>query len=117
MRGILSKFKLIKSKRQPYNLKRLLAKAKFTSNDEYALKNCNRPNCGLCIHMLEGNSLTFNCGTKLKVHENMSRDVKNVIYAMKCRGCEEEYIGEIGNFCEGGSRYIINKSVTLGQEC
>ena len=28
----------------------------------------------------------------------MSREVKNVIYVMKCRGCGEEYIGESGNF-------------------
>ena len=33
MRNILSKHKILKSKRQPYNLKRLLTKAKFTSND------------------------------------------------------------------------------------
>ena len=33
----------------------------------------------------------------LIVHENMSCDVKNVIYVMKCRGCGEEYIGETGN--------------------
>ena len=33
MRNILSNYKIIRSKRQPYNLKRLLTKSKFTSND------------------------------------------------------------------------------------
>ena len=33
-----------------------------------------------------------------KVHEDMTCEVKNVIYVMKCRGCGEECIGETGNF-------------------
>ena len=98
MRNILSKFKFIKSKRQPYNLKRVLTKAKFSSKQGKEVKKCKRPNCGLCIHLLEESSITFNCGINFKVHENMSCDVKNVIYVMKCRGCGEEYIGETGNF-------------------
>ena len=39
MKGILTKYKLNKSKREQYNLKRLLTKAKFTSNDQHAVKN------------------------------------------------------------------------------
>ncbi|MCG7879609.1 MAG: GIY-YIG nuclease family protein [Candidatus Thiodiazotropha endolucinida] len=97
MRRILTKYKLIKSKRQPYNLKRLLTKAKFKSNDTPKVTKCNKPTCGLCIHLLEGNSFTFRCGTNFTIHENMSCDVKNVVYVMKCRGCGEEYIGETGN--------------------
>ena len=98
MRKILSNYKFIKSKRQPYNLKRLLTKAKFTSNYICEVRKCTKPNCGLCIHLLEGNSFQFNCGMKSKVHEDMTCEVKNVIYVMKCRGCGEEYIGETGNF-------------------
>ena len=77
MRNILSKYNLIKSKRQPYNLKRLLtAKEKFTSNTTPKVTKCNKPTCGLCIHLLKGNSFTFQCGTNFKIHENMSCDVK-----------------------------------------
>ena len=97
MRNILSKYNLIKNKRQPYNLKRLLTKAKFTSNTTPKVTKCNKPTCGLCIHLLEGNSFTFQCGTNFKIHENMLCDVKNVVYIMICRGCGEEYIGETGN--------------------
>ena len=32
-----------------------------------------------------------------KVHENMSCEVKNLIYVMKCRGWRDENIGETGN--------------------
>ena len=76
MRNILTKYKLIKSKRQPYNLKRLLTKAKFTSNNTPKVTKCNKPTCGLCIHLLEGHSFTFRCGKKFTIHENMSFDVK-----------------------------------------
>ena len=48
MRKSLSKHKNLKGKRQPYNLKRLLTKAKFTSNDTCEVRRCTRPNCGLC---------------------------------------------------------------------
>ena len=87
MRNILSNYKIKKSKRQPYNLKRLLTKAKFTSNDTCEVRKCTRPNCGLCIHLVEGNSFKFNCGINFKVYENVTCEVKNVIYKMKCRGC------------------------------
>ena len=72
MKGIISKYKFIKNKRQHYNLKRSLTKAKFNSNYEHPEKRCNRPNCVLCIHLLEGNYFTFNCGTRFKIHEDMS---------------------------------------------
>ena len=68
------------------------------SNDTCEVRKCTRPNCGLCIHLVERNSFKFNCGINFKVHANMTCEVKNVIYVMKCRGCGEEYIGETGNF-------------------
>ena len=72
MRNILSNYKSIKSKRQSYNLKRLLTKAKFTSNDTCEVRKCTRPNCGLCIRLVEGNSFKFNCGINFKVREKMT---------------------------------------------
>ena len=98
MNKVLSNFKLIKSKRQPNNLKRLLTKAKFNHDSNHEVKRCNRPNCGLCIHLLESNSFEFKCGKRFFVHESMTCEVKNVVYVMKCRGCGDEYIGETGNF-------------------
>ena len=57
MNNILLNFKLIKSKRQPNDLKRLITKAKFNHNVDHEVTRCNRPNCGLCIHLPEGNSV------------------------------------------------------------
>ena len=97
MNEILSNLKLIKSKRQPNNLNRLLTKAKLNHNVDHEVKRCNRHNCGLCIHLLEGNSIEINCRRKFYVHESMTCEVKNDVYVIKCRGCNEEYIGETGN--------------------
>ena len=107
MNDIISNYKFIKSRRQPNTLKRLLTKAKFTSTYEHTVKKCNRPNCSLCTHLLEGNYFTFNCGTRFKIHEDnfISCDVKNVICVMKCRGCGKEYIGETGK--------LLRKRVTV----
>ena len=68
MSSILSNFKMIKSKRQPKNLKRLLTKAKFNSNNYHEVKRCQRPNCGLCKHLIEGDAIEFKCGRKFYVH-------------------------------------------------
>ena len=63
MNAILQANTIIKSKRQPANLKRLLTRAKFDENIQIATINkCNRPNCGLCKCMIVGNSFTFKCG-------------------------------------------------------
>ena len=98
MSSILSNFKMIKSKRQPKNLKRLLMKAKCNSNNYHEVKRCQRPNCGLCKHLIEGDAIEFKCGRKFYVHESMTCDVKNVLYVMKCSGCGEEYIGQTGDY-------------------
>ena len=99
MREALSKSKIIKSKRQPPNLKRLITKAKFTEQKiktSNKVFKCNRPNCALCECIEEGNCYNFN-GKVFYVNETMSCDVKNVIYAIKCNGCKELYIGQTGD--------------------
>lgn len=88
----------LKSKRQPPNLKRILTKAKFTSKmtEEFQVKKCKEPRCGLCKHLLEGTSISFKDKT-FKIKDNMTCKAKNVIYVIQCRGCNEQYIGETGN--------------------
>ena len=63
MRETLSTSKIIKSKRQPPNLKRLITKAKFTEQKiktSNKVFKCNRPNCALCECIEEGNCYNFN---------------------------------------------------------
>ena len=53
MNKILQEFRIIKSKRQPRNLKKLITRAKFCDIRESPnIKKCNRSNCGLCEHLI-----------------------------------------------------------------
>lgn len=98
MKDVLRPYKFIKSKRQEKNLKQLLTRAKFTEKVEQPkVKRCNRPNCGLCKHLIEGEKFTFKCGKSMFVRTNITCDVKNVIYVIRCSGCGGEYIGETGD--------------------
>ena len=99
MREALSTSKIIKSKRQPPNLKKILTKAKFAeqaSRTMHKVFKCNRANCALCDYLAEGHSFNFK-GKIFNVKETMSCDVKNVIYVLQCNGCKEYYIGQTGD--------------------
>ena len=97
MNDTLQATTIIKSKRQPPNLKRLLTRAKFDENIQIATINkYNHSNCGLCKCMIVGNSFTFKCGKTFFVTTSMGCDAKNLIYVMQCTGCDEEFIGETG---------------------
>ena len=85
MNDILQANNIIKSKRQPHNLKRLLTRAKLDVNIQIATENkCSRPNCGLCKCMIVGNSFSFKCGETFYVITSMGCDAKNLIYVMQC---------------------------------
>ena len=98
MKEMYSKYKFLKRKRQPENLKKLLTKARFGSEPiNLEIRKCNGKKCGLCIHLIEGSSFQFNLGTLFTVNQSMSWDVQNGIYVMRCAVCNLEYIGESGN--------------------
>ena len=86
MKELYSKYKFLKSKRQPKNLKKLLIKACFDSepiNPE--VRKCDGKKCGLCTHFIEGSSFQVNCSTLFTINKSMSCDVNNVIYVMQSR--------------------------------
>ena len=98
MESVLKQKPLLKSKRQAWNLQRILTRARFDSHTiENVVTKCHRGNCGLCKHLLGGNRFTFANQKTFKVNAAMSCDVKNIIYVIKCRGCGENYIGEATN--------------------
>ena len=98
MKEIMQNYPIIKSKRQPWNLKKLLTRAKFEEIQESPkITKCNRPNCGVCDYLMTDNEFLFKCGKTFKVKTTMSCDAKNLIYVIKCKGCDEEYIGETGD--------------------
>ena len=97
MKSILNKTKIIKSKRQLPNLKRLLTKSEFHENcGTPSVKKCKEPRCGLCEYIIEGS--TLHVGTKsFHVKESMDCTVNNVLYVLLCNGCNEIYIGQTGD--------------------
>ena len=83
MRTILNITKVIKSKRQLPNLKRLLVKSEFKGiNILPSVSKCNKPRCGLCNYIIEGSSLKLNYKI-FHVKENMNCNVKTVLYVLK----------------------------------
>ena len=93
MKDVLNGTKLIKSERQPPNLKKLLTRANFTekSTAQRKVTKCGRPNCSLCLYMPNGSSYNFN-GKVFQVNADLTCDVQNVIYVITCNDCGEYYI-------------------------
>ena len=84
MKKALETHKIIKSKRQPKSLKKLLTSAKLpTENTTPIVKKCGRPNCGTCINLLEGTSYIFKSGHIFTVKNHFTCSSKNLIYVIK----------------------------------
>ena len=78
MRTISNNTKILKSKRQLPNLKRLefLVKSEFKGiNILPSVSKCNEPRCGLCNYIIEGASLKLNSKV-FHAKENMNCNVK-----------------------------------------
>lgn len=99
MDRIIRQSKIIKSKRQHKNLKKLLTKAKYeeTITEEPTVKKCGRPNCGTCEYIVEGNTFKFKNEMKFIIKYDMDCSITNVIYVITCNGCNENYIGQTNN--------------------
>jgi hypothetical protein len=77
--------------------KKLLTKAKFTSNDEKpTVSKCSDPRCGTCQHLQTGESITFKCGKIFSVNNNMTCISGNLFYCMTFGKCGKNYIGQTG---------------------
>ena len=58
MKNVLKGSRIINSKRQPKNLKRILCKSKFQLDDSnFNVTKCTDPRCGTCEYLIEENSL------------------------------------------------------------
>jgi hypothetical protein len=89
---------ILRSKRQPPNLKRLLTNSKLDKPLCGTVSKCEDSRCSLCHSIIEGSKFDFlNCGKTFVVKENMNCNTKFCIYAMKC-GCGKTYIGETKDF-------------------
>ena len=88
--------KVIKSKPQAPNLKKILTKAGFSQKQIWVFK-CPDKRCECCASLLLGNLYAFKNVDKifnLKAH--FSCNSSNLLYIIICPTCGEEYIGETG---------------------
>ncbi|XP_048246899.1 uncharacterized protein LOC125377449, partial [Haliotis rufescens] len=97
MKQGLNKFKIIKSTRQPKNLKQILCPSKYSCTESVpCVSRCNTPRCGTCNIISEGTTFLFANGKGFNVKADMNCRSKDVVYVMRCSGCGENYIGETG---------------------
>ena len=94
MKQILKTSKIIKSNRQPPNLKRLLTKARFSTDKQFEVKKCGNKRCKLCKNLIEATQFTFQPNMTFKVNADMDCNTKNCIYVLICEGCTAFYIGQ-----------------------
>ena len=97
MENILNETKLVKSKRQPKNLKKILTCAKFEMNDDSTLEGvsrCKNKRCKICDILIEGRNFKFkHSASNFEIKRNLTCTSKNVVYVLQCDNCKEEYIG------------------------
>ena len=97
MREINSNFRLLNSKRQPPNLKKILTRARFsTSTENPGSSKCNTPRCGTCPLIVTDTSYTFNNKPLIpfKINSKLDCTSKNLIYVIFCPTCKKEYVGQ-----------------------
>ncbi len=100
MKRVMSNVKLIKSTRQPPNLKQLLTTDSCRNKGSYRVSKCGNTRCLICQdNLITGSEFLFpNSNKPFKFNANMDCNTKNCVYVMKCMGCESFYIGESESF-------------------
>ena len=95
---ILKTTKIIKSNRQPKNLKQILTSAYFGKQKAEGVKKCGKTRCEICHLLLEGKTFFFeNHNTPFIINKTLNCDSENVVYAIKCNKCSADYIGSTKN--------------------
>ena len=97
MSNIFQRKKLVKSMSQAPNLGRLLCRSKFESQHKnHEVKNCGK-NYISCPYLLKASLYQFKQVNKTFLLKNsFNCESSNLISAVICQGCKEEYIGETG---------------------
>ena len=92
--NIFKNIRLIHTKRQPPNLKRILTNSLFTNNITGVFK-CLDSRCLSCQQLLLEILYTFkNVGKQFFLKRKITCDSRNLTYVLICSTCEEQYIGE-----------------------
>ena len=94
IKEILDTIKIIKSQRQPKNMKKILTSSTFGNDTIQGATKCKNKRCKICDMIIEYKSYTFkNPETKFKINKNLSCNSKKVVYIIECNECKEIYIG------------------------
>ena len=79
-------------------MKSYLIKSEFRESTHLPkVSRCQDTRCGLCGYIIEGNYFTTKSNKTFYVKYNMDCSVQNVLYALRCNGCQEIYIGQTGD--------------------
>ena len=105
LKPIFGDTRVINSQREPLSLGRMLQHSKFEddslagNNAGIGVKKCGIRGCGCCEDILEVDSFYFkNSGINFTIKTPMTCTVRNVIYVLQCKACQQTYIGETVNF-------------------
>lgn len=96
MKEALKQTKIIKSKRQPANLKRILTRANFSNrNNKGGSYKCYDKRCGTCSNINETDSIRITTtGEVFHIRKPMNCKSKNVLYLITCNKCKAQYTGK-----------------------
>ena len=93
--------RIILSKRQPPNLKKMLTRARFTmeeTDSQPKIQRCKDTRCKSCHELQTGSEIRL--GQKrerFEIKRKMNCSVTDFIYVITCMGRREQYIGESGD--------------------
>ena len=97
MEKVLQNTTVINSKRQPHNLKRILTRAKCSTNHMHKVGSfkCNDKRCGTCQNIEETISIKITAtGEIFQIRKPMNCKSKNVLYIITCKNCKAQYTGK-----------------------
>ena len=131
MTTVMKDKSVVAARRQPRNLKSLLFRPRFDTRTDRAKggvlpckKDPNRGNtrgrpCKCCDYLQECSKITFKgSDTPFEIRHNFTCDTRNVIYALTCSGCGDNYIGkterEVGDWCGDYRNAIDNRNFKQG---
>ncbi|CAC5382643.1 unnamed protein product [Mytilus coruscus] len=92
MKDLVDESQLIGSRRQVPNLKKLLTRAKVSTQKVAEVQKCGDPRCGTCKMIEVGQSKTLKSGTVNKPNRSMNCKSENIIYSATSPTCNKNYI-------------------------